>query len=260
MTAALALAAQLTRARDAAVIAEGASPPQTLEDAHCTATLVYQELERRGGRQLGWKLGATDAVAQERLGANAPFVAPVYDAMSAPLPTLVSLGRLVAPILEVEIGIELGSTVPILRPCAEIADSRFPGWVSSLPEAIADFGLQGLMLIGRRREAVPVVAATVWHDGEERGCGSRTYAEALALASIAAAQAGGPPVPETDGRAARETDPPPVADSRSSPARAGLRGVSFVATGTITPPVPLTIGSWRIDLGVLGTVAFEVVP
>lgn len=223
------LATALAQARATGRPALTARRPATLEEAEQTAELLYDQLRGWGARQVGWKLGATDAAGQRRLGADRPFIAPVYDVMSAPLCSSVSLGNLVAPLLEVEIGVELGGGVPALRPCVEIADSRYPGWPSSLPEAIADFGLQGRMLPGAPVAPVAVVTAKVWHDGELRAHGTRTYADAVALARLAAE-------------------------------RDGTHPAGFVATGTITPPVPLAVGHWNLDLGELGHFGFEVTP
>ena len=219
------LALALDQARESALASQIARRPETLEEAQRTAQLLYERLRGRGARQVGWKLGATDAAAQTKLGTDRPFLAPVHDVMSAPLGTPISRGRLIAPLLEVEIAVDLGGSSPALRPCAELADSRFPNWVSSLPEVIADFGLQGLMLLGEPVAPVEAMAATVWRDDELLATGTRTFAEALALAELVEGRHG-----------------------------------AFVATGTITPPVPLTIGHWRIELGELGSIAFEVTP
>lgn len=219
------LAAELEQARATAVPAAAARRPTTEGDAEPTARLLYERLRLGGARQIGWKLGATDDAGRCRLATDRPFAAPVHDVMSAPLGAVVSRGRLVSPLLEVEIGVDFGGASPLLRPCVELADSRFPGWVSSLPEAVADFGLQGLMLVGEPVAPVDVVTAEVWHDGNLLATGRRPFAAALALAAL---------VDDRDG--------------------------TFVATGTITPPLPLTVGRWRIALGELGDVAFEVVP
>ncbi len=192
-----------------------------------TAHLLYDRLRGHGARQVGWKLGATDAAGQRLLATDRPFVAPVHDLMSAPLGIPISLSRFVSPLLEVEIGVEQGSSAA--RLCVEIADSRFPGWVSSLPEAIADFGLQGLMLFGAPVSPAPVVRATVWHDKEVRATGSRSLAEARALA-------------------------------RTVKSRGAADTAAFVATGTITPALPLATGRWRIEVCGLDSVEFDVVP
>ena len=131
----------------------------SLERAEAVARALYERETAAGGTQVGWKLGATDAAGQRALGADGPFVAPVFSTTAIAPGGRVSLGRYIAPRLEAEVGVGWRDGEPAMVSCAEIVDCRLAGWEVDLGLAVADFALQAGMIFG----AVP----GGWHDAVE---------------------------------------------------------------------------------------------
>ena len=156
-------------------------------DADRAAAIAREVYERSDAFRSGaWKLGALDQPTQQRLGLDAPLVAPVVPARLTIDGTHASVdsSTYIAPRLEPEIGIRTTNGAQQLVPCVEIADCRFPGWNTPLRSAIADFGLQGGMLFGPAFEPITHVEVTVRHDGVEVGTVRREYADAAARLAL----------------------------------------------------------------------------
>lgn len=229
------IAAALWQARlnastiDPALRPAGGLPPERATEV---AAEVYAALRQTGARQVGWKLAATDPRVQARFRTNAPFYAPVFDATLIPDGSTVSLGQLVAPIFEAEIGLRVEGEHVVAFPCVELADCRFPGWNVIYTDGTADFGLQGLMLFGEPGEQVSTVEVVVSHDGQEVARGAKAVSEAVESLRWLEAQLG---------------------------TRLGADGPVWVATGSLIAPPPVRPGRWVADFGPFGklTLTFE---
>jgi 2-keto-4-pentenoate hydratase len=229
------LAADLWRARRLGrAITDGSWPKRVVDvrRGKAIAAELYDALEADEARFVGWKIGASDAALQTKLGTDRPFFAPIFDAAASPAGKPVRLATLVAPRLEAELAVVIDGSSARLSPCIEIADCRIAGWDISIGDAIADFGLQGQMIFG-----TPVTTArahvdvTVVHDGV-------TVVQAC-------------PEIEPAIRAGWEV----YTTHRANPRR---RQPTVVATGSVIAALPLSVGSWSIDFDGLGRLAFEV--
>lgn len=199
-----------------------------MDDAGRITRELYAAIEAGGAQQIGWKIGATDQAVQSLLGTDSPFAAPLYDNTMLRAGEPISLGSLVAPRLEPEIGLRFGPAGVVPLPCLEIADCRVRDWRVSLAGAIADFGLHGLVLFGEEVTASSDPEVVVVHNGTE---------VARARASLAAA--------------ARMID---------TLAAGSLESGALVATGSVVPAIPLSAGTWHVAFGPLGELALKVDP
>ncbi len=201
--------------------------------ARAVAEELYAEERAAGALVVGAKVAVTDRVAQARLGADGPFSAPVMSNTLLEDGSTLSLGDLIAPVLEVEIGlhIEDGRATPIA--CIEIADCRVRDWDVTIAHLVADFGAQARMIFGRPGAVAHDITVTVTHDDAVVATGSRGRAFADAGLSVA--------------REALDT-------------YADRDAVLYVATGAILAPQPLRLGRWAVDFGSLGRLGFEVKP
>lgn len=206
-----------------------------LTRANEIADVLYARLRERGARQIGWKIAATDPVAQRRFQTDGPFAAPLFDVSVLPDDSRLSLASLVAPVLEAEIGVGLVGGLATILPCIEIADCRVRDWNVSLAEAVADFGLQGAMVLG---ESVGIAVAgglevKISCDGKVISRGIADLPAALSRART-------------------------LEDASVSIFAAGTAVV--IATGSVLPPLPLAVGRWTVSFGALGSLSLDVVP
>jgi 2-keto-4-pentenoate hydratase len=222
------LAEALWRARrDATTIAPPDRAEMTVERGERVAAELYRAVEAGGGRQVGWKIGAGDAAAQQRFGTDRPFTAPVLDSSCLRDGARLRLAGLVAPRLEAEIGLRFDGGSPAVLPCIEIIDRRFADWDVKIAEVLADFGLQGAMVFGEPAASGPEVRAVVRRDGE-------VVAEGAGAVSAA------------------------VATVRDALGERRLAAAPLVASGSLITPVPLRPGRHQVDFGELGTLHLEV--
>jgi 2-keto-4-pentenoate hydratase len=191
-------------------------PGVTAERGAAVAAELYAALAARTGPPIGLKLGATDAQTRVRFALAEPFAAPLFgDALLDS--GACSLSELIAPRLEAEIGVRLDGDTAVAVACVEIVDCRVQDWDLDGGLAVADFGLQGRVAFGTAPLASEVTV-TITHDG-------RTVASAG-------------PLPTAD-----RVD---VARTRAA-AAPGL--VSLVASGSLSTPLALVPGRWRITYG-----------
>jgi 2-keto-4-pentenoate hydratase len=209
--------------------AEFDGDPLPVERAGAIARLAYRTVEDAGASRAGWKLGLTDSGAQSRLGSAGPFVAPVYSDRLLRTGDHVSLSVFAQPRVEAEFGVVVSDGGVRVAPCMEIADCHFAGWELSLGRAIADFGLQGAVVVGR---SVPLAELDAQHRVVVR-CNGHVVLEGEAA------------LPEAVERAIRLVPPSAGADE-------------VVAAGRITALAPLTAGVWEADFGALGSVSVDV--
>lgn len=161
------VADQLLRARRSATTLEPPSsryPSFTVADGYAVARRMQEARSAAGARVVGAKLGFTNEAVWELLGTDQPFWAPVYDD-TVSSDRAVSLTGMVEPRIEPEIVVGLGRPLTagagrdeVLEAVAwvalgfELAQCRYPDWVLSAGDAVADGGLHGLLVVGDRVE------------------------------------------------------------------------------------------------------------
>lgn len=132
---------------------------------HVTAG-VRQRREAAGATVIGRKIGFTNRTIWEEYGVSAPMWGYLYDLTVddlAGLGGVKSLAGLAEPRIEPEIMFGLGKAPTpgmderALLGCIdwvahgfEIVQSIFPGWIFTLPDTFAAYGLHGALLIGPR--------------------------------------------------------------------------------------------------------------
>lgn len=220
------------RARATASPLQSADAPITsLDHAQAIADELYKGLELAGAHRIGWKVGATDRNTQVNLGAEGPFSAPIFSSTIIGSGAVLSLQQLIAPRIELEIGFRAGGGALKVVPCIEIVDCRTSEWQVSIRSAIADFGLQALMIFGAAGSVdVEEVSVRLLRDGELVSEGSRD--RIAAEESFAALPGGADELRESE---------------------------VTVASGTIIDPVSLSPGRWTADFGALGELVLHVV-
>jgi 2-keto-4-pentenoate hydratase len=144
-----------------------------------------------GGRRVGWKIGATAAETQVRLGIQAPFAGPLFEADSHE-----SGAALKRPpglrAVEIEVAFRLGgdlemreepwtleevrAAVASMHPAIEVVATRQELAALDGLRAIADFGVNAAFVHGPAIEGwealdLPAVSATCLIDGEVRASG-----------------------------------------------------------------------------------------
>jgi 2-oxo-3-hexenedioate decarboxylase len=143
-------------------------PDFDLDDAYRVAAAVRPMREANGERVLGRKLGFTNRTIWEEYGVSAPMWGYVYDRTVHDLDAVgdgYALAGLAEPLIEPEIVFGLaaapepGMDEAALLGCVawvahgfELVQSIFPGWVFTLPDTVAAYGLHGALLIGPRHE------------------------------------------------------------------------------------------------------------
>lgn len=215
-------------------VPDGTVEPGALDlaEAERVAAALADAQRAGGGRQVGWKLGATSAAVQARFGTDRPFPAPLFDTTALADGGELSLRHLVSPRLEPELGFRVADGAVTPCACIELVDARLrPSWTVTLADAIADFGMHAHAVFGEPAALRGTVPAAVRRDGETlwTGEGDLDAAEA-ALAWL------------PDGWLA------------------ACGGTALVATGTLCDPLVLEPGAWEVDLGPLGTLRLRVVP
>jgi 2-oxo-3-hexenedioate decarboxylase len=193
-----------------------------------------------GATQVGLKLGFTNKAVWNRFGLDSPFWSPIYDdtVWESRVP---SLDGLVAPRIEPEIvlgfhdelhpGASMGDIVTAIGWAAlgfEIVQCHYAGWEMSPADAIADGGLHGLLVLGKRvtisaAEARQLAAVTV-----------DLRREGVSVAKGSGAQALGGPA-----EAIRWLLQLPGVDV--------LNAGAIVTTGTLTAAMPISSSeSWQL--------------
>lgn len=139
-------------------------PGFDVSDAYAAGRMVHAARLAEGARPVGRKIGFTNPAMWARYGVGAPVWAYMYDSTVrhvAPASARCSLVRFVEPRIEPEIVFHFHSAPPpggdlaALLACIdwvahgfEIVQSHFAGWKFQAPDAIADGGLHGELLVG----------------------------------------------------------------------------------------------------------------
>jgi 2-keto-4-pentenoate hydratase len=142
------------KARDTGTTLER-DPDLDLAGAYVVATELERRLTARGHRRVGRKIGFTNRATWTDLGLDHPIWAPVYDS-TLTRDSVVDLRGLPEPRLEPEIVLAVGAdartpdelVVEWAALGVEIVASHHPGWRLTPGEAVADFGMHALLVVG----------------------------------------------------------------------------------------------------------------
>jgi 2-keto-4-pentenoate hydratase len=237
------IARQLSGARKSRGLVEPPSrrqPRFSLEDGYAVGRLVHEAAVASGWVPVGLKLGFTNPAVWSGLGLDSPFWAPIYETTVTDRRE-VSLDGLVAPRIEPEIVLGFASD---LQPGAsaaevsaaigwaalgfEIVQCHYPGWEMAPPDAVADGGLHGVLVVG------------------DHARGVMAHYKALAEVAIELRSAG---VVVASGKGSDALGGPVEAVTwlLRLPGVEGLRAGAIVTTGTLTPAFPIAAGeTWRL--------------
>lgn len=129
-----------------------------VQAAHTT-----RHIASHGGRQLGYKLGATSLATMQALGFPEPFSGPILSTWLHASPANLPRSDFFICAIELEVCVRLGAdltdpelTMQQLRraiadvfPVIEIADSRYKNWkIGGAPAILADLGNAGALITG----------------------------------------------------------------------------------------------------------------
>lgn len=179
-------------------------------NAYAVADLIHAMRLADGARAVGRKIGFTNPAMWAQYGVSAPVWAYMYDttvtylADTAGTPTC-SLHRFVNPKIEPEIIFHFHSAPPpdgdmtAVLACVdwvahgfEMVQSHYPGWKFQAPDAIADWGMHGRLLVGKPQavatlgaglqEALAAFTLALSCDGQikEKGKGANVLGNPLA--------------------------------------------------------------------------------
>ncbi|MBS0339935.1 MAG: hydratase [Proteobacteria bacterium] len=137
-----------------------------LEVAYRDALAVRAMRKKRGEQPVGFKVGFTNRTIWERYGVFAPIWGTVWNTTVAQAEGdegRLSLAQLAQPRLEPELVFGIRATPPRaptlealfecidwLAPGFEVVQSHCENWKFSAPETVADSGLHGRLLVGRK--------------------------------------------------------------------------------------------------------------
>jgi 2-keto-4-pentenoate hydratase len=176
--------------------------------------------------QLGWKAAFGAPAAQERLGLEAPLVAPLPSSGLLDTGALVPLAGWTQPLIEFEVAIWIGRG---LGPAIELVDLEFP------PEDVERILASGVyhrhVILGPpRTRTLAGAAARITRDGEETAA--------------------------TDDLTALTGEHEWVLDAVRARAGRELLDGEVVIAGSVVPPQPVAPGErWSFDLGPLGSLS-----
>ncbi len=235
--------------------------PPAAEPADLAGAYAIQDalVDALGGRTVGWKIGASNAGAQQMLGVDGPIYGRVLEG------TLFANGSTVPaslftnpPLAECEIGFELGTDLPAdaapfdratvlaavraVVPTIELVSHRYVGTAGEVGgvRLVADNALAAALVVGPRNDpsvapTLPAAPVAMLLDGAEvaRGDGSAVLGDPVeALVWLA---------------------------NELATRGLGLRAGDVVTTGSCTGLTPLPLGTTgRNDAGALGVVEVVV--
>lgn len=137
-------------------------PGLTVEDAYAIQLRNVARAVDGGRRVVGMKVGLTSKAMQEMLGVSEPDFGTLLDDMVLDDGAEVSVGRMLQPRVEAEIGLVLGRdlagpgvttydavrAISVAVPALEIIDSRVRDWKIRLVDTVADNGSSALAVLG----------------------------------------------------------------------------------------------------------------
>ena len=224
--------------------------------AYAVADLIHAMRLADGARAVGRKIGFTNPAMWAQYGVGAPVWAYVYDTTVTYLPDTLnapatcSLRGFVNPKIEPEIIFHFHAAPPpgadalAVLACIdwvahgfEMVQSHYPDWKFQAPDAIADWGLHGRLLVGKQ-QAVDTLGAGL--------------SEALAAFTLALSEGG---VARETGQGANVLGNPLAAVVHlmqvlaSQSPHQSLRANELVTTGTVTSAYSVQPGqTWQTVL------------
>lgn len=140
-------------------------PPSQDEAYRVQSALVERLLEGGGGRTIGFKIAATNEVAQKQLNVTAPFCGRLLSQSTHRSGATLSAAAFIHRIIEPEFGFLIGTDVPAssepytkatiapfiaaVIPAIEVVDHRFADWTAvGAPSLIADNAIHGAWIEG----------------------------------------------------------------------------------------------------------------
>src|SRR5437879_3756518 len=136
----------------------------SVDDGYAVGRVLHQKFVDSGWVPIGLKLGFTNQAIWSQIGLNRPFWAPIYDRTVTDT-TEVFLEELVAPRIEPEIVLGFRADVPAGASSDEVSAAvdwaalgfeivqcHYPDWQMEPGDAVADAGLHGVLVVGKRRE------------------------------------------------------------------------------------------------------------
>ena len=135
--------------------------PNSIEEAYVVQDSL---IDRLAASVNGWKVGASNAKAQQNLQTSEPFAGRMLKETTQESPATLTKGSLFAPGVEVELAFQLSKDLPAgdpysreqiidavdrLYPAVEVVDSRYTsGLKAGIPQIIADNGAHGALILG----------------------------------------------------------------------------------------------------------------
>jgi len=176
--------------------------------------------------QLGWKVGFGSPEAQQRLGLDAPLVAPLPSSGLVDTGSVVAVSAWTRPVIEFEVAIWVGRGLGV---AIELADIEFPP--DDVSRILASGIYHGRVILGPPRAGTLAGAvARVVRDGED--------------------------VDATEDLTALTGEHGWILDAVRSTAGRELRDGEVVIAGAVLPPAPIEPGQhWHVDLGPLGALS-----
>ena len=238
------IARQLSGARKSRALVEPPSrrqPMFSLEDGYAVGRLVHEAAVASGWVPVGLKLGFTNPAVWSGLGLDSPFWAPIYETTVTDRRE-VSLDGLVAPRIEPEIVLGFAGDLPPGASAAEVSAAigwaalgfeivqcHYPGWDMAPPDAVADGGLHGVLVVGDHAELVVPQGEALAEVGVELRRGNVTLARGRGSDAL------GGPVEA-------------VTWLLRLPGIPGLGSGAIVTTGTLTAAFPTAAGeNWQLQ-------------
>lgn len=146
-------------------LSEQLTPGNLTEAYRAQERLVEKLLARFGGHPIGYKIAATNVLAQKDMDVDAPFFGRLLSASTHSAPAVLSASPFTIRLIEAEFGFEMADDVPAAGapytaetvrqfigsafPSIEVVDHRFHNWkVVGAPTLIADNAIHGAWIEG----------------------------------------------------------------------------------------------------------------
>ncbi len=111
----------------------------SLEEGYAALAESEAKWISRGRTPVGYKVGLTNAAAQQHFGADGPCFGRLFADMGTPDGGTIEVGRYSRPLIEAEIAFRIGPRgAEELIPALEIVESRYAKGPSGIAELIAD--------------------------------------------------------------------------------------------------------------------------
>ena len=221
-----------------------ASLPLDLDEAYAIQAAGAAEVNRTGGKTVGWKAGATNEAAMKLMGVSAPFFGPIFASNVVASPTRVATGSMNLRGAELELVFEIGADLQA-KPDGEYTEAE----VMAATRRV----YPSMELIGSRFErGTPVDTLSLVADQAGHGCLVVARNLAQSGEEFAGADLPGDAWLEVNGVETARGDPTAVL---GHPARAAafvvnrvierlgvFRSGQFITTGTMVGKVDVSPG------------------